>query len=134
MSPTIRATVAQFNAITNQVIMSLLCSPTDANSSPTSSGRPPSTPAQRARVIEKWVRVAEGCRRLKNFTSLRAILSALQSNAVYRLRKTWAAVSRQSMATFDNLWETFPDENCVLTNRELLLEVRRKLLLHKKLG
>ncbi|XP_035852433.1 ral guanine nucleotide dissociation stimulator-like 1 [Sander lucioperca] len=122
MSPTIRATVAQFNAITNQVIMSLLCSPTDANSSPTSSGRPPSTPAQRACIIEKWVRVAEGCRRLKNFTSLRAILSALQSNAVYRLRKTWAAVSRQSMATFDNLWETFPDENCVLTNRELLLE------------
>ena len=38
------------------------------------------------------------------------------------------------MATFDNLWETFPDENCVLTNRELLLEVRRKRLLHKKLG
>ncbi|TDH02521.1 hypothetical protein EPR50_G00153400, partial [Perca flavescens] len=122
MSPTIRATVAQFNAITNQVIVSLLCPPTDANSSPTSPGRPPTTPAQRARIIEKWVRVAQGCRRLKNFTSLRAILSALQSNAVYRLRKTWAAVSRQSMATFDNLWETFPDENCVLTNRELLLE------------
>lgn len=33
---------------------------------------------------------------------------------------------RDSMATFDNLWETFPDENCVLTNRELLVEVRRK--------
>ncbi|KAA8585595.1 hypothetical protein FQN60_004289, partial [Etheostoma spectabile] len=135
MSPTIRATVAQFNAVTNQVIVSLLCPPTDASSSPTPPGRPPSTPpgstppsrpgstpAQRARVIEKWVRVAQGCRRLKNFSSLRAILSALQSNAVYRLRKTWAAVSRQSMATFDNLWETFPDENCVLTNRELLLE------------
>ncbi|XP_070779114.1 ral guanine nucleotide dissociation stimulator-like 1 [Enoplosus armatus] len=122
MSPTIRATIAQFNAVTNQVIMTLLCPPTDATSSPTSSRRPPTTPAQRARIIEKWIRVAQDCRRLKNFSSLRAILSALQSNAVYRLRKTWAAVSRDSMATFDNLWETFPDENCVLTNRELLVE------------
>ncbi|XP_054463012.1 ral guanine nucleotide dissociation stimulator-like 1 isoform X2 [Anoplopoma fimbria] len=121
MSPTIRATVAQFNAITNQVIMSLLCWPTDATSSPTSS-RPPTTPAQRARIIEKWIRVAQDCRRLKNFSSLKAILSGLQSNAVYRLRKTWAAVSRDSMATIDNLLETFPDENCVLTNRELLVE------------
>ncbi|XP_059204473.1 ral guanine nucleotide dissociation stimulator-like 1 isoform X2 [Centropristis striata] len=122
MSPTIRATIAQFNAVTNQVIMSLLCWPTDATSSPTSPGRPPTTPAQRARIIEKWIRVAQDCRLLKNFSSLKAILSALQSNAVYRLRKTWAAVSRECMSMFDNLWETFPDENCVLTNRELLVE------------
>ncbi|KAK5856716.1 hypothetical protein PBY51_008293 [Eleginops maclovinus] len=122
MSPTIRATIAQFNAITNQVIMSLLCQPSDGNFSPTSSSGPQTTPAQRARIIEKWIRVAQDCRRLKNFSSLKAILSALQCNAVYRLRKTWAAVNRDSMATFDNLWETFPDENCVLTNRELLLE------------
>ncbi|KAF3846813.1 hypothetical protein F7725_003891, partial [Dissostichus mawsoni] len=122
MSPTIRATIAQFNAVTNRVILSLLCQPTDANFSPTSSNGPQTSPAQRARIIEKWIRVAQDCRQLKNFSSLKAILSALQSNAVYRLRKTWAAVNRDSMATFDNLWETFPDENCVLTNRELLLE------------
>ncbi|KAM3864276.1 ral guanine nucleotide dissociation stimulator-like 1 [Diretmus argenteus] len=122
MSPTIRATIAQFNAITNCVITSLLCTPAASTSSPTSARRLPAMPTQRARVIEKWIRVAQECRQLKNFSSLRAILSALQSNAVYRLRKTWAAVSRDSMATFDNLWETFPDENCVLTNREILVE------------
>ena len=31
--------------------------------------------------------------------------------------------SRESMATFELLCETFPDENYVLTNREILLEV-----------
>ncbi|XP_068193722.1 ral guanine nucleotide dissociation stimulator-like 1 [Antennarius striatus] len=122
MSPTIRATITQFNAVTNQVIMSLLCQPSDASSSPSSTRRPLTAPAQRARIIEKWIRVAQDCRHLKNLSSLKAILSALQSNAVYRLRKTWALVSRDSMATFDNLLETFPDENCVLTNRELLVE------------
>lgn len=120
LSPTIRATITQFNTVTNRVIMSLLSQPVEpANGA---SCPPPPTPAQRARVIEKWIKVAQECRRLKNFSSLKAILSALHSNAVYRLRKTWAAVNRDSMATFDNLWETFPDENCVLTNRELLVE------------
>lgn len=30
---------------------------------------------------------------------------------------------RESMTTFDHLCETFPDENCVLTNGEILVEV-----------
>ncbi|XP_066498139.1 ral guanine nucleotide dissociation stimulator-like 1 isoform X2 [Hoplias malabaricus] len=112
LSPTIRATISQFNAITNRVITSLLCP----------SASPLSTAAQRSRVIEKWICVAQECRQLKNFSSLRAILSALQSNPIYRLRKTWATVSRESLSIFDNLCETFPDENCVLTNREILVE------------
>ncbi|KAM4717941.1 ral guanine nucleotide dissociation stimulator-like 1 [Anableps anableps] len=120
MSPTIRATITQFNAVTNRVIMSLLSQP--AESANSASCLSSTTPTQRARIMEKWIKVAQECRRLKNFSSLKAILSALHSNAVYRLRKTWAAVSRDSMATFDNLWETFPDENCVLTSRELLVE------------
>ncbi|XP_076844849.1 ral guanine nucleotide dissociation stimulator-like 3b [Brachyhypopomus gauderio] len=116
LSPTIRATISQFNAITNRVITSLLCYSTSSSSSPLS------TPTQRARVIEKWIQVAQECRQLKNFSSLRAILSALQSNPVYRLRKTWAAVSRDGMSVFENLCETFPDENCVLSSREILVE------------
>lgn len=35
---------------------------------------------------------------------------------------------RDNVAAFDNLCATFPDENCVLTNREFLMEVRLKLL------
>ena len=33
-------------------------------------------------------------RELKNFSSLRAILSGLQSHPVYRLRKCWSAVPK----------------------------------------
>ncbi|XP_041840004.1 ral guanine nucleotide dissociation stimulator-like 1 isoform X2 [Melanotaenia boesemani] len=143
LAPTVRATISQFNAVTNRVITSLLCpsSPNPSTSSPISSPRSASTflypssssapssprcshtsPIHRARIIEKWIAIAQECRQLKNFSSLRAILSALQSNAVYRLKKTWAAVSRESMMTFDHLCEIFPDENCVLTGREIVEE------------
>lgn len=33
---------------------------------------------------------------------------------------------RESTATFDQLCQTFPDENCVLSSREILEEVRVK--------
>ncbi|XP_054460671.1 ral guanine nucleotide dissociation stimulator-like 1 [Anoplopoma fimbria] len=141
LAPTVRATISQFNAVTNRVITSLLCpsSPSPSTSSPISSPSSssnflyPSTapssphgshtsPAHRARIIEGWIAIAQECRELKNFSSMRAILSALQSNSVYRLKKTWAAVSRETMNTFDHLSETFPDVNCVLTSREILVE------------
>ncbi|XP_029706940.1 ral guanine nucleotide dissociation stimulator-like 1 isoform X3 [Takifugu rubripes] len=143
LAPTVRATISQFNAVTNRVITSLLCpfapgplssspvpSPSSSSTFPYSSadlGSPDSahtSPAHRARIIERWISIAQECRQLKNFSSLRAILSALQSNAVYRLKKTWAAVSRESVAVFDQLCQTFPDENCVLTSREILTEDR----------
>ncbi|XP_047222913.1 ral guanine nucleotide dissociation stimulator-like 1 isoform X1 [Girardinichthys multiradiatus] len=141
LAPTVRATISQFNAVTNRVITSLLCpsSPSPSTSSPISSPSSTSTflypssapgsphcshtsPVHRARIIEWWIAIAQECRQLKNFSSLKAILSALQSIAVYRLKRTWAAVSRESMMVFDHLCETFPDENCVLTNREILVE------------
>ncbi|XP_059414860.1 ral guanine nucleotide dissociation stimulator-like 1 [Carassius carassius] len=108
LSPTVSATVTQFNAVTCWVITSLL--------------RSSSSATQRGRVIEKWVRIAQGCRELKNFSSLKAILSALLSGPIYTLKKTWAALSREAMSVFENLCKTFPDENCVLTSREIFVD------------
>ncbi|CAM4337557.1 unnamed protein product [Leuciscus chuanchicus] len=113
LSPTVSATITQFNAVTNWVITSLLHPSSSASSS---------TTTERARVIEKWVGVAQGCRELKNFSSLKAILSALQSSPIYRLRKTWSAVSREAVSVFENLSKMFPDENCVLTSREIFVD------------
>uniref|UniRef100_A0A8C1SGG0 Ral guanine nucleotide dissociation stimulator n=1 Tax=Cyprinus carpio TaxID=7962 RepID=A0A8C1SGG0_CYPCA len=76
LAPTIRATVSQFNSVTNCVIATCL----DNRSL---------RPFQRAKRIEHWIEVARKCRILKSFSSLKAILSALQSNAIHRLRRTW---------------------------------------------
>ncbi|XP_019366274.1 PREDICTED: ral guanine nucleotide dissociation stimulator isoform X1 [Gavialis gangeticus] len=109
LAPTIRATVSQFNRVTNCVIAMCL-------------GDRSLKPQQRAKVVERWIEVARECRILKNFSSLRAILSALQYNAVHRLKKTWDEVSRESFRTFHELSEIFSDENNHSLSRELLIK------------
>uniref|UniRef100_A0A672KWG7 Ral guanine nucleotide dissociation stimulator n=1 Tax=Sinocyclocheilus grahami TaxID=75366 RepID=A0A672KWG7_SINGR len=109
LAPTIRATVSQFNRVTNCVISTCLSDRT-------------LKPSQRARILEHWIQVARECRILKNFSSLRAILSALQCNPVHRLKKTWDEVSRENIRIFQELSEIFSDENNHSLSRELLIK------------
>ncbi|KAK2541404.1 hypothetical protein Q9966_003968 [Columba livia] len=82
LAQSIRATISQFNAVTNCV----------------------------------------QCRILNNFSSLKAIVSALQSTSVYRLKKTWACVPKDTMLMFEELSEIFSDCDNFATSRELLLK------------
>ncbi|XP_054319976.1 ral guanine nucleotide dissociation stimulator-like 3 isoform X6 [Pongo pygmaeus] len=108
-SPTVRATVAQFNTVTGCVLGSVL-------------GAPGLAAPQRAQRLEKWIRIAQCCRELRNFSSLRAILSALQSNPIYRLKRSWGAVSREPLSTFRKLSQIFSDENNHFSSREILFQ------------
>ncbi|XP_074836265.1 ral guanine nucleotide dissociation stimulator-like 3 isoform X2 [Carettochelys insculpta] len=107
-APSVRATVAQFNAVAGCVVSSVLH---DVQL------RAP----QRARLLEKWVAIAQHCCVLRNFSSLRAVLSALQSSPIHRLKRTWAAVSRDATGTFRKLSQ-MSDERDHLSCREILLQ------------
>ncbi|NWS55503.1 RGL1 protein, partial [Chunga burmeisteri] len=109
LAPTIRATISQFNAVTKCVISTILKSKEVK-------------PQQRAKIIEKWIHIAHECRILKNFSSLRAIISALQSNSIYRLKKTWACVTKDIMLVFEELSDIFSEHDNYLTTRELLMK------------
>ncbi|ERE73612.1 ral guanine nucleotide dissociation stimulator-like 1-like protein [Cricetulus griseus] len=109
LAPTIRATISQFNALTKCVVSTIL-------------GSKELKTQQRAKIIEKWINIAHECRILKNFSSLRAIVSALQSNSIYRLKKAWAAVPKDRMLMFEELSDIFSDHNNHLTSRELLMK------------
>ncbi|XP_055083917.1 ral guanine nucleotide dissociation stimulator-like 2 isoform X2 [Periophthalmus magnuspinnatus] len=105
----VRATVRQFNRLTNAVLASCLWN-TRLRSQ------------QRARLLEKWISVAEECRVRKNFSSLYAIVSALQSNPLHRLRRSWQHTDRESLRRYEELTEIFSDKDNYSQSRELLKE------------
>nr|XP_021154753.1 ral guanine nucleotide dissociation stimulator-like 1 [Columba livia] len=79
LAGSIRATILQFNAVTNRVVSTIL----ESKELKTQ---------KRAKILENWIRIARECRILNNFSSLKAVISALQSTSIYHLKKTWACV------------------------------------------
>ncbi|KAK7866628.1 hypothetical protein R5R35_011535 [Gryllus longicercus] len=105
---TVLATVNQFNAVSLRVISTVLM-------------EPDIRPGERARVIGTWIDIAQELRVLKNFSSLKAIISGLQSNSVYRLQKSWQAVPREKVELFEELARIFSEDNNQWAQRELLM-------------
>ncbi|XP_031432939.1 ral guanine nucleotide dissociation stimulator-like 2 isoform X2 [Clupea harengus] len=105
----VRETVRQFNRLANAVSASCLWR-TDLRSQ------------QRARLLEKWISVAEACRARKNFSSLYAIVSALQSNPLHRLRRTWQETDREAVKRYEELSSIFSEQDNYSQSRELLKE------------
>ncbi len=74
-APTIRACIQHFNRVSLVVIATILGS----------SG----SSERRGKVMERWVDVAEQCRLVKNFSSLKAIVCGMESSAIFRLKRSW---------------------------------------------
>ncbi|KAK4878936.1 hypothetical protein RN001_007082 [Aquatica leii] len=105
---TVLATVNQFNAVSFRVISSILVDPQLKT-------------IERAQVIVCWIDIAQELRVLKNFSSLKAIISGLQSNPIYRLQKTWQAISKEKIELFEELARIFSEDNNQWAQRELLM-------------
>uniref|UniRef100_A0A670HSS8 Ral guanine nucleotide dissociation stimulator like 2 n=1 Tax=Podarcis muralis TaxID=64176 RepID=A0A670HSS8_PODMU len=107
--PSVRATVAQFNRVANAVVSSCL-------------GDTELRAAQRARLLEKWIRVAEECFLLRNFSSLYAVVSALKSTPLHRLKRTWEETSRDSLRCYEELSAVCSEEDNYSQSRRLLFQ------------
>uniref|UniRef100_A0A480M4K0 Ral guanine nucleotide dissociation stimulator-like 2 n=1 Tax=Sus scrofa TaxID=9823 RepID=A0A480M4K0_PIG len=121
LCPSVRATVTQFNRVAGAVVSSVLGA-TSTGEGPGEVTVRPLRPPQRARLLEKWIRVAEECRLLRNFSSVYAVVSALQSSPVHRLRVAWGEAARDSLRVFSNLCQIFSEEDNYSQSRELLLQ------------
>ncbi|KAJ7334566.1 hypothetical protein OS493_014890 [Desmophyllum pertusum] len=109
---TVMATVDQFNAVSLRVISSILACSQSKTSGPTTRGK----------YIARWINVAQECRDLKNFSSLKAILSGLQSAAIHRLKKSWSHVARDIHALFQELSNIFSEDSNQQSSRQLLMK------------
>uniref|UniRef100_A0A4W6C594 Ras protein specific guanine nucleotide releasing factor 2 n=1 Tax=Lates calcarifer TaxID=8187 RepID=A0A4W6C594_LATCA len=104
-TPYIMKTSQHFNDMSN-LVASQIMTHTDVGS--------------RASSIEKWVAVADICRCLNNYNGVLEITSALNRSAIYRLKKTWAKVSKQTKALMDKLQKTVSSEGRFKNLRETL--------------
>ncbi|XP_077988793.1 ras-specific guanine nucleotide-releasing factor 2-like [Glandiceps talaboti] len=74
----------------------------------------------RASAIEKWAAVADICLCIHNYNGVLEITSALMNSAVYRLRKAWDKVSKQTKAMLERLQIVVSSEGRFKNMREAL--------------
>lgn len=109
IAPSVLATIDQFNRVSLRVIATILRTKELKSS-------------LRAKILQKWIDVAQELRQQKNFSSLKAIISGLQSHSVYRLKRTWASLPKESIDLFQELADIFSNDNNQILSRELLMK------------
>lgn len=87
-SPTIKEIVATGNRVTGWVVESILLQ---------------ADTRTRAQWLKHFIHIADRCSKLHNFASMTAIVSGLNSAAIYRLRATWRLVNVKTMDIFKAL-------------------------------
>ncbi|OAF72162.1 Ral GEF with PH domain and SH3-binding motif 1, partial [Intoshia linei] len=70
-----------------------------------------SIPKERAEVIMHFIRVAKKLYDLNNFSGCSAIVSAFQSNSIFRLSLTWDQVPKREYGIFIKLTRLFSENN-----------------------
>lgn len=78
----------------------------------------------RAQYIRFFITVAEHCKELNNFSSMTAIVSALYSSPIYRLKKTWEIVPEESKVTLRKLNNLMDSKKNFIRYRGLLRSVK----------
>ncbi|VDQ12075.1 unnamed protein product [Trichobilharzia regenti] len=70
--------------------------------------------------IDKWVAIADICRCMQNYNGVLQICAALVNSSVYRLKRTWERVSKQTKQSIDRLQMLVASDGRFKSMREAL--------------
>ncbi|ORX83455.1 hypothetical protein K493DRAFT_320255 [Basidiobolus meristosporus CBS 931.73] len=104
--PAIVASTDFFNYLTRVVETSILLS---------------DEPSDRAEILNHWIRTASRLHDLRNFQTLKAVLSATGTPPVQRLKRTWNCVPKRAMSRLDTLRELMSEDNNYGKYREIMI-------------
>ncbi|KAI9359426.1 ras guanine nucleotide exchange factor domain-containing protein [Pilaira anomala] len=71
----------------------------------------PQEASVRAQHINHWIKIATKCHDLNNYQTLKAIVSALGTPPVQRLKRTWAYIPKKSLSRLENMNELMSEHN-----------------------
>lgn len=71
----------------------------------------PQEASVRAQHINHWIKIANKCQDLNNYQTLKAVVSALGTPPVQRLKRTWAYIPKKSLARLDAMNELMSEHN-----------------------
>ncbi|CAH8866094.1 unnamed protein product [Trichobilharzia szidati] len=95
----------RFNEV-SRLVVSEIISRTDLN--------------DRVMCIDKWVAIADICRCMQNYNGVLQICAALVNSSVYRLKRTWERVSKQTKQSIDRLQMLVASDGRFKSMREAL--------------
>ncbi|CAH8637162.1 unnamed protein product [Schistosoma haematobium] len=95
----------RFNEV-SRLVVSEIISRTDLN--------------DRVMCIDKWVAIADICRCMQNYNGVLQICSALVNSSVYRLKRTWERVNKQTKQSIDRLQMLVASDGRFKSMREAL--------------
>lgn len=80
----------------------------------------PETSDERALIIHSWISIGESLRELQNFQTLKAVVCALRTTPIARLKKSWDLISSQDLSMFSTLVKLTSEESNYSTYRSVL--------------
>ena len=83
------------------------------------------TTRTRSDVLAHFIRVAKKLLDLNNVHAVMAVLSALQSAAIFRLFETWLMLSRKDKVTYEKMADLFSEDNNRSKLRDHMETIRR---------